>query len=377
MSNQPRASEHPSEQPERLPPLPHEHHENGSGWGMALPALLTVGGGLAALWLLENQTGAVSRGAARARDTAEDLWHDAGEWAHGLYDEAGERASHFSRDARHSMRDARRRAAGSAGEWRESLGDGLISAGAKAAGIAGVLKALGGGAMSTGASRAAKLLALKQVADYAGSTLRQISESAANHPPLGELASAGMARARSAGHEGSERLREAYAALRGQRRQEESGWGAKETAIVGVTLLGAGLAAAYLFNPTSGAQRRRALRLRTQAAARRASELASGVTATAREWTETAAGSIGGRFSGGGDQGATPDEALAARVRQKLAGILSDDLGDLRVSAVEGRVTITGEMPADQREPLLEAARGVLGVRQVELQKPRRQRPRK
>lgn len=374
MSDTTRASEHSSEQSERLPPLPHEQRESGSGWGMALPALLTVGGGIAALWLLENQTGAVSRGAARARDTAEDLWHDAGEWAHGLYDEAGERASHLSRDARHSMRDARRRAASSAGEWRESLGDSLISAGAKAAGIAGVLKALGGGAMSTGASRAAKLLALKQVADYAGSKLHQISESAGNHPPLGELASSGMARARSAGHEGSARLREAYAALRGQRHQKEHGWGAAETALLGATVLGAGVAAAYLFSPADGAQRRRALRLRTQAVARRASELAAGFTATAREWTESAAGSFGGRFSG--DQEATPDEALAGRVRQKLAEMLSDDMGDLRVSAVEGRVTISGRLPAEQRQSVLEAARGVFGVREVEHARPRTQKRR-
>src|SRR5688500_20206593 len=52
-----------------LPPAPREH--GGPGMGLALPTLLTRAGGLAALRLLENQTGAVPRTAGRARDGAQ------------------------------------------------------------------------------------------------------------------------------------------------------------------------------------------------------------------------------------------------------------------------------------------------------------------
>ena len=67
-----------------LPPAGGPQRQPGaSGWGPLLPTLLSAAGGLAALWLLENQTHAVSRSAKAARGTADDLWHDAQGWADG------------------------------------------------------------------------------------------------------------------------------------------------------------------------------------------------------------------------------------------------------------------------------------------------------
>ncbi len=224
---------HASERP--LPPQ--QQHQDGS-WGMALPTLLTLGGGLAALWLLENQTQAVSRTAHRASDAAEDFLGNAGDWAHERYDETSRRARLFARDAGH-------RASERAGEWREGLGDSLIAAGAKAAGLAGMLKALG--------SR----------------TAHRVKDSARHNPSV---------------REGSERARGAYAALRGQpyRRSDEHELGTMQMAMMGVALVAAGAAASYLLNSDQGAQRRRELRIRTQAVGRRAGEWAQELAESAR-----------------------------------------------------------------------------------------------
>jgi len=240
-----------------LPPASREH--GGHGMGLALPTLLTLGGGLAALWLLENQTGAVTRTAGRARDAAQDWLHDAEDYSA----DAGRRASHWARGARH-------RASDSAGEWGGRINEMFHS----------------------GASRAAKLAAFKKLADYAASAARQLGESAG---PVRH-------KARIAGEEGSERLRGAYSALRGRpfRRHDEREWGMTDAALIGAALATAGVAAAYLLSPERGAQRRRALRLRTQALGRQAGEWAHDVADTAREWAGTAAEGVSSHLPGAG-----------------------------------------------------------------------------
>ena len=104
------------------------------GLGIALPTLLALGGGIAALWLVERETKALSRGANYVGEHAYELYDDAGDWLG---------------DAAHSARET-------AGEWGESAKDfghdSLLAAGAKAAGVVGLLKALGGGELSTGAT---------------------------------------------------------------------------------------------------------------------------------------------------------------------------------------------------------------------------------
>lgn len=250
---------------QQLPPMSDEHRR---GLGTALPTLLTLGGGLAALWLLENQTHLVSRTASGARDAAEDWLHDAEDYSA----EAGERARHWARGARH-------RASDTAGEWGGRLND----------------------IFHSGASRASKLASFKKLAAYATAAARQLGDSAG---PVRE-------RARVAGEEGSERLRGAYAALRGRsfRRHDEREWGMTDAALIGVALAGAGVAAAYLLNPERGAQRRRALRLRTQALGRQAGDWAHEVADTARDWAGAAAESVSSHLPGTPIQRETRGEA--------------------------------------------------------------------
>ena len=329
MSDQNRPSEQSS-----LPPASHEHSQGYSMLGMSVPTLLTLGTGLAAMWLLENQTQVLSRTASQARDKAEDWWHDAEDW----YEDAAPRTRRWARDASESASET-------AGAWGGRLSDNLISAGAKAAGIAGVLKTLGGGAMSTGTSRAAKLLALKKVAEYATQTARQLGESAARNPRVTAMTAAGAARARSLGHEGSERLRGAYGALRGRpvRRRDEREWGTAEVAMVGLALVGAGVAATYLLSPSQGAQRRRELRLRTQALSRQAGDWAQDLGGTAREWAESAAHGVTSRLGHGGQTGGTGGDERRGTETRRQSGSASQGS---RTKGREGASNDAGGTPA-------------------------------
>ncbi len=68
------------------------------------------------------------------------------------------------------------------------------------------------------------------------------------------------------------------------------------------------MAATFLLSPESGAQRRRALRLRTQALGRQAGEWAQDVAETARRWSGATEGGDEGpdvarRPAGGGKTG--------------------------------------------------------------------------
>lgn len=317
-----------------IPPHPREHK---SGMGMSLPALLTIGGGLAALWLLENQTQAISRTAERAKESATEWWHEAEGVAGDWLEDAGERSRGWAHQARERVSSFSGRSA-----------EDLISAGAKALGIAGLLK-------SVGASRTAKFMAFKKLADYATSA-------------LGQSRSETIGRARSAGREGAHRMREAYHALRGdsaRRRSDEKDWDMSDIALLGTLLVGAGVASAYLLNPSSGGEHRRTLRLRTRAASRQATQWAHEMAGQAREWVGSAAEGVG-MLHGGSE--AMNDEQLASRVRQEIATSVEESISDLRVSASEGRVTLTGDVRNEQREAVLKAARRVPGVRDVEIQ---------
>ena len=149
----------------------HAFHAAEGGLGVGIPALLTIGGGLAALYLIEKQTHALSRGAGYV-----------GEHAHDWYDEAGDWLGETAHDARET-----------AGDWAESAQGGLLAAGAKAAGVVGLLKALGGGELSTGATRAAKALAAKKIAGYATGLGSKAAKTAAKHPKYTAAATAAAA----------------------------------------------------------------------------------------------------------------------------------------------------------------------------------------
>src|SRR5690606_15837022 len=110
-----------------------------------------------------------------------EWWHEAEDFAGDWLEDAGERTRGWAHEARE-------RASGFSGMSAENL----VSAGAKALGIAGLLKTVGGGAMTTGASRAAKFMAFKKLAEYATSAAKQ----------LGQSRSETVGRARTAGREG-------------------------------------------------------------------------------------------------------------------------------------------------------------------------------
>lgn len=308
-----------SDQSSRIPPLPNQYSRHG----IALPAVLGLAGGIAALWLLEHQTGAVSRSARYVRDAAEEAWDRTGEWAQHAYEEAGEKGRRLSSDTRRHFRDSRQRASEAASDWGHSLTGSLLAARIKAAGLAEMLKSLGGKA----------------------------------------AASEGLKRARTGARAGSHRIREAYSTLRGRKHQSHD-WGAGEMALIGLTAIGIGAAAAYLMNPGSE-QYRRSLRNRAMFAGKRATEWATSAVETARELAGSTAESIAGRFSTHAETRPRSDEDLARRVRQRIADILSHDLGDIRVAAVEGRVTLTGRIPDQRREALFEAVRSLDGVEEV------------
>ena len=307
MTQQHRTSE---SQSHRLPP----HEREGRRGSVAIPAILTLGGAAVALWLVENQTGALSRTARRAKGAAEEFWDHAGERARDLYEGTSDRMHEFSREARLWGEHARRRGGESAEDWREMFSHGLATAGAKAAGLASMLKSLGSGALESDTGRA-----------------------------------------------GRRQMRRAYESLRG-RHHEQDRWGAAEFVIVGLAAAGLGAAAAYLFNPSSGPEHRRTLKRQARKVKEQAGEWASAAAEGARHLKESAQERIGGRFSR--DQLGTED--LARRVREKISEILGGNIGELDVSASAGRVTLRGHLAADRREQVLAAVRNIEGVSDVE-----------
>ena len=224
------------------PPLPHERgrdrvEEPGDGVSSALPLILSLGGAVAAAALgMAAERGATSDAARRARDEGES-------WL------------------------------GSAKETAEDWGESLLSTGAKAAGVAGLLKALGGGNLSSAASTAAKAVAAKKIAEAFAGGAKSAGKAAVHHPALSAAGLAGLLKARSAAHETGGRVRDAGRVLRhGRESVQDRGSSAMSSAATGLALLGIGAAALYLFDPDRGRHRRRVLRERVVGAGRAAWE---------------------------------------------------------------------------------------------------------
>ena len=225
------------------PPLPHERgrdrvEEPGDGVSSALPLILSLGGAVAAAALgMAAERGATSDTARRTRDEAES-------WL------------------------------GSAKETAEDWGESLLSTGAKAAGVAGLLKALGGGNLSSAASTAAKAVAAKKIAEAFAGGAKSAGKATIHHPALSAAGLAGLLKARSTAHETGGRVRDAGRVLRHGREgvQDRGSSSAMSSAATGLALLGIGAAALYLFDPDRGRHRRRVLRERVVGAGRAAWE---------------------------------------------------------------------------------------------------------
>ena len=328
------------------------------GLGIALPTLLALGGGIAALWLVERETKALSRGANYVGDHAYELYDDAGDWLG---------------DAAHSARET-------AGEWGESAKDfghdSLLAAGAKAAGVVGLLKALGGGELSTGATRAAKALAMKKLAGYAASAGGKAAKVAAKHPEYAAAAKKKAAQARAAAQDAADRARRAYRSASGRPVVEESSFGTGG-AVLALTVLGLGAGAAYLFAQNHPDQIAKA-RKKATTYGDRAADIARDAAARAKDLAGEAydyVGEHGGDYAhsvaarvGLGEAVPMNDEQLVSSVRRAIGAAVPGDTSDLRIIVHDGSVTLGGKLPGDSNEAALSAVRGVAGVKDVKIE---------
>lgn len=174
--------------------------------------------------------------------------------------------------------------------------------------------------------------------------------------------SSGLSHAAEAGEDKAAKARREIQAWRPERfRAGKSGWALSLDALLGAAA-GAGLM--YMFDPQRG-RRRRAL-VRDQAiSALTTLDDAIGVLSrdlrnrTQGVWAETR--SLAGRL---GDV-STSDETLVARARSRLGHVVSSPRA-IEVDASDGRVALSGQVLAHERDGLLRAIAAVPGVNQVD-----------
>ena len=131
------------------------------------------------------------------------------------------------------------------------------------------------------------------------------------------------------------------------------------TAFVTGAALGAG--AMYALDPDRGRRRRALARDKMVRLVRTGNDVIGG---RARDAGNRAAGVVA-ELSARLRRERTPDEQLAARVREKLGHYCSHP-GAVRVSVSEGRVTLAGAILSAEVAPLMVAVDAVRGVRGVE-----------
>jgi hypothetical protein len=129
--------------------------------------------------------------------------------------------------------------------------------------------------------------------------------------------------------------------------------------VAGAALVGA--AAMYLFDPDRGRRRRALMRDQLVSAA---SHLDDAMEATARDLTHRAQGLMAEARSTVSDEEVS-DEVLVGRARAKMGRVVSHP-GAIKVTAEQGRVTLSGAVLEHEHEELLQAVRSVRGVVEVE-----------
>jgi len=125
------------------------------------------------------------------------------------------------------------------------------------------------------------------------------------------------------------------------------------------TAIGAGLM--FLLDPDRGRRRRALARDRILSAGRHAGK---DVGAKTRHLRNRALGVVAQARSRMHAH-AEDDDAIAERVRTEMSGVVTRP-GAVVVQVEDGVVTLSGELPAPEREDLIAAARGVRGVRDLE-----------
>jgi hypothetical protein len=129
--------------------------------------------------------------------------------------------------------------------------------------------------------------------------------------------------------------------------------------LLGITL---GAAGAFLLDPQHGRRRRALLRDKMDRGMHETREFADAATLDLRQ---RARGFAARAKSLRGGQ--APDDVLVERVRAKL-GRYSSHPGAITVTALNGRVVLTGDILAEEQERLFDAVRSVRGVEHVDNQ---------
>ena len=127
---------------------------------------------------------------------------------------------------------------------------------------------------------------------------------------------------------------------------------------LGGILLGIGLA--YLLDPDRGSRRRAIVRDKATDAGRR---LADNLEATTRDLRNRARGSAA-ELKARLRKEDVDDTVLHDRVRSAIGRVVSHP-GAIDLEVVDGRVTLRGQVPADEAEELRSTTKGVRGVVEV------------
>ena len=331
-------------------PLPPNSPSDQSHHGLLrslLPGLVTAGAGAAVLALLEHRSGTVSGGLHQVRRHAEEAGEYLSESVPHWWEEAGE-ATHSL--GRHARRD-------------------LLSAGAKAAGLVGLLKSLGAEALSSDSAQALKKQASRKANLYATRASKAGKRFARNHPGLAAAGAYGAGKARSFGHEAADRWDEWQHRMFGTPRRRKQEDHTFETVVSALAVLGLGAAAFYLFSQSSRGQRSLTV------AQRQAAHLAKVARREAQQMGETLseglhAATERARTVVGRGETARTDEQIVSEVRraihEKLASA-SDTPLNVQVASSDGHVTLSGELSESVRDLARKVARSVRGVREVTL----------
>jgi hypothetical protein len=127
---------------------------------------------------------------------------------------------------------------------------------------------------------------------------------------------------------------------------------------VGPLSLGATLM--YLFDPTGGRRRRALLRDQTSSLARRVSETSTALATDVRNRT----GGLAARWQNREEDGPVDDAIVEARVRSNL-GRASSHPGAIGVASIDGVVTLSGPVLANEHTAVCRAAARAAGVMEV------------
>ena len=138
-------------------------------------------------------------------------------------------------------------------------------------------------------------------------------------------------------------------------------WSAMVTGlvIVGSLVLGAGLM--YVLDPYTGRQRRARFQ---QASASSWRRFTSTLGQSGRHLRNTMRGTLSETRQYVQSTQTPDDDVLVARVRSQIGHVISHP-GAIDVNAHQGRVTLSGPVPADEVDKLLSTVRGVMGVHEV------------